>query len=263
MDAHPKNLESAPAAQYSVKSTPAQEGGPSGKAVEKGLATVTRCYNDFASASVSSCPCRTTSFLPPRFRHRFPATAFLPAAPRLSADRLTTRLRALIPTREALLGNRWLAWLRPFLDHPQLWRWSRRGVATGVALGIFFGLLIPIAQIPLSAAAAVLLRANVPAAAASTLITNPVTFGPVYYLAYQLGNRLTGRHATPPPPASDNEHHGDTRPLGERLQHIGLPLLVGLAVMATACGLGSYALISLVWYLRVKAKRRRRLSKPG
>ncbi len=177
----------------------------------------------------------------------------------MSSDRLAARLRALIPTREALLANRWLAWLRPFLDHPQLWRWSRRGVATGVALGIFFGLLIPIAQIPVSAAAAIALRANVPAAAASTLVTNPVTFGPVYYLAYQLGNRLTGRHTTPPPPASD--HEGDTRPLGERLRHIGLPLLVGLAVMATAFGLGSYALISLIWYLRVKAKRRRRLRK--
>lgn len=172
-------------------------------------------------------------------------------------SQLVTRLRALIPTREALQANRWLAWLRPFLDHPQLWRWSRRGVATGVALGVFFGLLIPIAQIPLSTAAAIVLRANVPAAAASTLITNPVTFGPVYYLAYQLGNRLTGQHAIPPLPDESTQ----TRPLVERLRQIGLPLLVGLSIMATACGLGSYALISLIWSWRVRAKRRRRLQK--
>lgn len=185
-------------------------------------------------------------------------TSHIAPRPFLSFSALTARLRALIPTRQTLQSNRWLAWLRPFLDHPQLWCWSRRGVATGVALGIFFGLLIPVAQIPVSAAAAILLRANVPAAAASTLITNPVTFGPVYYLAYRLGNRLTGQQAQPlaPPPGD-----GAKRPIGERLRQIGLPLLVGLAVMATACGLGSYALISLVWYLRVKAKRRRRLNK--
>ncbi len=78
------------------------------------------------------------------------------------------RLRAKIPSREQIHANRWLGWLAPWLEHPRLWHWSRRGVALGVALGVFFGLLIPIAQIPLSVAAAVVMRANVPAAAAST-----------------------------------------------------------------------------------------------
>ncbi|TXC67466.1 DUF2062 domain-containing protein [Piscinibacter aquaticus] len=71
----------------------------------------------------------------------------------------------------------------PALHHPRLWHLNRRGVALGLALGLFFGLLIPIAQIPLAGGAAVLLRANVPMAVASTLVTNPVTFGPVYYAA--------------------------------------------------------------------------------
>ena len=104
-----------------------------------------------------------------------------------------TRLRAMIPTRAQIRDNRWLRWLSPWLRKPRLWRWSRRGVAMGVALGIFFGLLVPVAQIPLSVGAAVLMRANVPAAAASTLVTNPLTFGPLYYVAYQLGHRITGR----------------------------------------------------------------------
>jgi len=105
---------------------------------------------------------------------------------------LRTRLRSLTPTREKLLVSRWLRWLSPWLGHPALWCWSRRGVALGMALGVFFGLLIPLAQIPVTAAAAILLRANLPAAAASTLVTNPVTFGPVYFAAYRLGNWLTG-----------------------------------------------------------------------
>ena len=93
---------------------------------------------------------------------------------------LLQKLRRHVPTREQIAHNRWLAWLRPWLQHPKLWHWSRRGVAMGVALGVFFGLLIPIAQIPLSVAAAVVMRANIPTAVASTLVSNPVTFGPIY-----------------------------------------------------------------------------------
>ena len=74
---------------------------------------------------------------------------------------LYARLRKKMPTREQIQANRWLAWLAPWLGHPRLWHWSRRGVAMGVTLGVFFGLLIPIAQIPLSVGAAVLLRASV------------------------------------------------------------------------------------------------------
>jgi len=167
------------------------------------------------------------------------------------------RLRALVPTREQIMANRWLRWLHPFLAHPRLWHWSRRGVSLGVAIGIFFGLLIPIAQIPFSAAAAILLRANVPAAAASTLVTNPVTFGPVYYAAYKLGVWLHGGEAAAEPPGLG--HAPREAGFLARIRHLGLPLITGLAVMATLFGLLSYLLISAVWYWRVKARRRRQL----
>lgn len=103
------------------------------------------------------------------------------------------RLLRLIPDAEAIRTNRWIRWLGPALHHPRLWHLSRRGLAMGVALGLFFGLLIPIAQIPASTAAAVVLRANVPAAAAATLVTNPLTFGPIYYGAWRLGSALLGK----------------------------------------------------------------------
>ena len=85
----------------------------------------------------------------------------------------------------------------PTLLHPQLWHLSRRGVALGVGLGIFFGFLIPLAQIPVAAVSATLLRANVPTAIASTLVTNPVTFAPIYVIAYKLGNKLLGQKLDP------------------------------------------------------------------
>ena len=172
---------------------------------------------------------------------------------------LLERLRARIPTREQISRNRWLAWLGPWLQQPKLWHWSRRGVAMGVALGVFFGLLIPVAQIPLSVAVAVLLRANVPAAVASTLVSNPLTFAPIYYGAYRLGVWVTGEKAPP----QDIEVIGtqeleNTLSLWQRIAALGKPLVVGLCITALLMGLLSYGLISLAWRWRTMSKRRGR-----
>lgn len=170
-------------------------------------------------------------------------------------------LRRWLPTREKLEQNRWLRWLSPFFAHPRLWHWSRRGVSLGVALGIFFGLLIPIAQIPLSAAAAVVMRANLPAAVASTLVTNPVTFAPIYYAAYRLGLWVSGEageaELTEAALIAEAESHAPDS-LWSRLTSMGRPLLIGLAILASFSGLVTYLAITLLWRWRVLAKRRAR-----
>lgn len=169
-------------------------------------------------------------------------------------------LRQRVPTREQLQTRRWLRWLSPWLGHPRLWLWSRRGVAMGVALGVFFGLLIPLAQIPLSAAAAVVLRANLPVAAASTLVTNPVTFAPVYYAAYRLGSWITGEDeppaALPAPAATADDGTGPS--LWARIGALGKPLLIGLSILSAAAGLTSYLIIHLLWRLHIVRRWRRR-----
>lgn len=167
------------------------------------------------------------------------------------------RLRELLPTRQQILANRWLRWLAPWLGHPALWHWSRRGVALGVALGVFFGLLIPIAQIPVTAIAAVVLRANLPAAAASTLVTNPVTFAPVYIAAYHLGAWVTGEKVPKAAVARAAPPTGDIS-LWTRIIGLGRPLLVGLLLLAIGCGLATYLLINLLWIWRIRSRRRQR-----
>lgn len=172
---------------------------------------------------------------------------------------LIARLRQLIPSREQIHNNPRLAWLGPWLKEPKLWHWSRRGVAMGVALGVFFGLLIPVAQIPASVAAAVVMRANIPAAIASTLVSNPVTFGPIYYGAYKLGLVITGAQKTVKPKhllatAELDENAG----LWSRVTALGKPLLVGLSITAVLMGLLTYGVITLVWRWRTLAKRRSR-----
>ncbi len=138
--------------------------------------------------------------------------------------------------------SRWLRWLGPALQHPRLWHMSRRGIALGAAIGVFFGFLIPVAQIPLSAAVAVALRANLPTAVASTLVTNPVTFGPVYYAAWRVGSAVLGEPgdpaAAPPaalPPGSTASGSWLARTWAG-LRGVGKPLLLGLALFA--CGFG-------------------------
>ena len=176
------------------------------------------------------------------------------------------RLRRLLPARSSLASNRWLRWLGPSLLAPALWRFSRRGVAMGVALGVFFGFLVPLGQIPLSATAAVILRANVPTAVASTLVTNPVTFAPIYYAAYQFGHWVVGEPAHPEPPPLPNHHlqaDGEPHPgLWARMSNMGKPLLVGLVSFAVGFGGLVYALTTWVWIWRIRRKRRLRLQGP-
>lgn len=185
------------------------------------------------------------------------------------------RLKRFLPTRESLHNNRWLKWLGPWLSHPRLWHMSRRGIALGVSIGIFFGLLIPVAQIPFSAAVAVLMRANLPVAAASTLVTNPVTFAPVYYGAYRLGKFVLLEDE----PTQDeferilekkirDHEKADRLSLWERVQYgwhrlgkVGKPLIVGLAIVATVAGAVSYFLVHLLWMWRVRWERARRIKK--
>lgn len=177
-----------------------------------------------------------------------------------------------MPSPHSVQRNRWLRWLGPGLMHPRLWHMSRRGIALGAAIGVFFAFLIPIAQIPLSAGLAVALRANVPAAVVGTLVNTPLTFAPVYYGAWRVGNWMLGRTADPAqapavPDAlamiEEGEAAADSRGYWRRsvdaLSAVGKPLLVGALTFACVFGALAYVLVNGVWHLRVRLKRQARL----
>ena len=182
------------------------------------------------------------------------------------------RFKRLLPTPESVRQNRWLRWMGPVIHHPRLWHFSRKGISAGLAIGIFFGLLIPIAQIPFSAALAVILRANLPVAMASTLVTNPVTFGPVYYGGYHLGSWVLGEPGAsaadevPPLQVPETAAEGSTRgftdsvlAVFEYATTVGKPLVVGLAILAVLCGLAVYWISSAVLAWRVRRQRQQRV----
>ena len=81
------------------------------------------------------------------------------------------------PSREEVQNSRWL---RPFgkrIRESDLWRFTRRSVPRGVAIGLFVGifLMVPGLQIVGAALVCMALRGNVAIAAAMTFLSNPAT----------------------------------------------------------------------------------------
>ncbi|WP_448584913.1 DUF2062 domain-containing protein [Thermaurantiacus sp.] len=165
-------------------------------------------------------------------------------------------LRRKLPKREALERNRLL---RPFahkLTNPLIWRFNRRGVARGLALGLFAAFAIPIAQTPFAALFAFGLRANLPVAALSTLVTNPITFPVVYVAAYQAGARLLEFRARADRLIGAADNPVD-RWLSQGIELVGTTYL-GLILFAITAGLVGYAAGHLGWRLWVSRRWQRR-----
>ena len=77
-------------------------------------------------------------------------------------------------------------------DH-RLWGIRRKTVVPAFALGLFVACM-PFPGHPLFAAIlALLLRINIPVAALTTFVSNPLTMGPLYYFNYRIGAALLSR----------------------------------------------------------------------
>ena len=93
-----------------------------------------------------------------------------------------------ITPRSETLRTHWA--LKPFgrfFGDPRLWSLQRRTVtpAFGAGLAICF-VPLPI-HIPLAAIVAIFCRIHIPTIMLALLLANPLTFGPIYYLAYKVG----------------------------------------------------------------------------
>jgi len=175
---------------------------------------------------------------------------------------LRQKLQRWLPTPEKVRGNRWLSWLGPLLERRWLWRLDRRSVSLGAAIGVFFGFLVPVAQIFLSAVVVLMLRANLPMAVMSTLISNPFTYVPIAVLAYRTGSTILGREPDEAKAAElAREADGaqaDPQGWAARVMEIGTPLFVGLATFAVCGAAIAWTLVYLAWTLAVRWQRRRR-----
>lgn len=146
--------------------------------------------------------------------------------------------------RDAVLNSRWLKPFAHLFTHPSLWHLNRRSVPRALAVGLFAAFVIPVGQFVLAAFLAVPLRANVPLAAAATLVTNPLTFPPIYIGAYKLGTFLL--YHSPHDGADDL-----AKSFGATLLEVSGPTALGLLVFATLSSIIGFAAASFWWRYRL------------
>jgi hypothetical protein len=150
-----------------------------------------------------------------------------------------------MPKREDLAESRWI---KPFggrVMQSDLWRFTRRSVPRGVAVGLLVGifLMIPGLQIIGAALLCVPFRANIPIAAAMTFLSNPATTPLILAASYFVGSffGLGGQRVIPGRSASIGDWFdwmfSDAAPA----------LISGLFIIAVGSAIVGYFLSVWIW----------------
>jgi uncharacterized protein (DUF2062 family) len=163
-----------------------------------------------------------------------------------------------VPTREGIEANRFLRPVAHRILAPALWRFTHRSVPRGVALGIFAGILFPLAHMPLAAVLALPFRANVPVAVGTALINNPITVAPIFAAAFSIGHWILRLdHTVPGHPIATNVN-ANAGWLHWVVTQAGPATIVGLLVMSVSLAAIGYVTTSLIWRFRIARKWRNR-----
>lgn len=174
--------------------------------------------------------------------------------------------RKYLPSHDSVRQHRFLRRFRAFLHHPNLWHLNRHSVAGGFAVGLFAGLVPGPFQMVVAALIAIPLRVNLPVALFTTLYTNPFTIGPIYLLAYRIGRLFVGNSgAVTHAPPLDWSHLGQwLEAFVQWTLSLGMPLAVGLVVLAVSLAPLGYLLAQAAWRAHVMLSwRKRRLRRGG
>ena len=144
------------------------------------------------------------------------------------------RLRSRLPSPAAMRSHPQMRHLGWFFDRPNLWHLNRRSVAGAVAVGMITGLIPGPLQMLGAALLAIPLRVNVAVAMAVTLYTNPITIGPLYWIAYEMGSLFLGNGtAFPAVPQWSLSNLGQwTEAMVYWAMGLGKPLGLGLVLLA-------------------------------
>lgn len=167
-------------------------------------------------------------------------------------------IRKNTPTREDMAQNKYLAPIAHRFLSPELWRFTRRSVPRGVALGLFAAFIIPIGQIFLSAFLALPMRANVPLAALITFVTNPFTLPFWLVVANRIGDFALRIDAAAPAIATAKVNSGAWAFMTDLYQVAGATV-VGYLVLSLVAPLIGWVISGWVWRAVVSRRRAKRL----
>ena len=165
-----------------------------------------------------------------------------------------------MPSREQLAQSRWMKPFGSRILHSEFWRFTRRSVPRGVAMGLFVGVffLIPGVQIIGAALFCVPVRGNIPIAAGMTFLTNPFTTPFLILASLPIGN-LFGFHADG---GAIMAMYKNSAPLSDWLAWLASDaapaMVIGLFIIALVSALIGYVISIVVWRWWVARKWRRR-----
>ncbi len=166
-----------------------------------------------------------------------------------------------MPKREELAENRWV---KPFgrrVLHSEFWRFTRRSVPRGVAVGLIVGIfvMIPGLQIIGSALLCIPFRGNIPVAALMTFLSNPLTTPFFLTASYFVGSSLGlgGHRGLPGREATIQDW------FSWLFSDAALAMVSGLFIIAVLSALVGYFASILVWRWWTGRKWRRRAGNFG
>jgi uncharacterized protein (DUF2062 family) len=166
-----------------------------------------------------------------------------------------------MPTRESMEEVRWLRPIAHVVLRSDLWRFHRRSVPRGVALGLFVGIFLMIPGLQMVGAVLVSLpfRANIPLAIAMTFLSNPLTTPFILLASLGIGNKLFGLHADIGTFMALLHEHAGIQDYINWLYSDAAPALVGgLAFISIVTGIVGYFVAVFLWQWWVKHKWRNR-----
>ena len=167
-------------------------------------------------------------------------------------------LKGHIPTRDTIDQHRLLRPFAPHLRHPSLWRFNRRSVPRGVALGLFVGVIIPVMHTAIAAILAIPLRANVAITAVFTLVINPLTIPPLYYAAYRIGSWELHHDATLVNPAAAERFSSELSRLLFWVHQASGPIALGVLTIAVVAAAIGYLTSGIAWRAWLGSRSRQR-----
>ena len=143
--------------------------------------------------------------------------------------------------RELFHGRWYLAPFKHLLHDNNLWGIRRRSVVPAVAIGLFIGYM-PFPGHPLMAAlAALAFRVNIPIAALTTFVSNPLTMGPMYFLAHRLGSALLGLEPQP------FQFELSLDWVTESFVNNWQPMMLGCLLLGATLAIVGYVTLDLIW----------------
>ncbi len=172
-------------------------------------------------------------------------------------------LQKILTNNGGIANHASLSKINPYLLNPLLWHINRRSISKGVAIGFLIAFLPIPMQMLVAAILAVMFRANLPIAIVMTWITNPITFFPINFFIYKVGELFVsndGYHTIQDFEFKDKSWDNIASQFLQWLQSIGKPFLIGLPIVAISSSIIGYFLVHFIWrlsfYYRIKKRKK-------